>query len=264
MAQRRRDAPSGQIGLFEEARLFALLSDQQEQLVSTLVAQAAQAEAAARQRDELRRDLEGSLDRLQEVHHRIRNHLQTVTGLLSAQELSESSPSARRALQQSVARLTSIAAIHDLLARDPTSGELRLSDLAERLARHLLHQAGAERRLRVRCSLAPVSLRSREATSFVLVLTELLSNAIEHAFPADGEGDIQVTLTCEARRALLEVSDNGRGLPEGFDPKACESLGMRLASRLAERDLAGSLESWSDGGARFRISFPLPAEEEAP
>jgi two-component sensor histidine kinase len=254
----------------DEATLLARLSEHQTRLVSDTLKRAARSDRIAREKQRLARDLEGSRDRLQEVHHRVRNHLQMVTGLLSAQEVSEQSPTARRALQRSVARLTSVAAIHDLLARDPGSGKLRLPELAEQLSRHLLTQAGAEHRLQVRLDVAALDLPPREATAFVLILTELLTNAVEHGFPADGSGQIQVRVAQHQGRAVLEVADTGRGLPEGFDLGRAESLGLRLVGRLAERDLGGAAEAWngprrdkaqadSSAGACFRVEFPVPA-----
>jgi len=253
---------------WDEATLLARLAEQQGRLVFDTLRRAARSERVSQENERLARDLAVSLDRIQEVHHRIRNHLQTVTGLLSAQEVSEPSPSARRALRKSISRLTSIAAIHDLLARDPRSGQLRLPELAARLSRHLLRQAGAEERVRVRCEVAPLNLGPREATAFVLILTELLSNAIEHGFPGEQAGEIRVRVARKPAgrgraagrgggEALLEVRDTGCGLPEGFELGETESLGLQLVTRLAERDLGGRAQARNAGGACFRIAFPL-------
>ena len=241
----------------DEASLLAHLAEQQTALVSDTLERAARSERLSRRNKRLARDLEGSLDRIQEVHHRVRNHLQALTGLLSAQEVAETSPGARQALQKSIGRLTSIAAIHDLLARDPRSGELRLPTLAERLARDLIAQAGAEGRLRTRVDVAPISLAPREATAVVLILTELLSNAVEHAFPGQAPGEIAVSLTAGGGKAALEVRDTGVGLPQGFDLAHGDSLGLRLVARLAQRDLRGQATARTDGGACFRILFPV-------
>lgn len=257
MEDTEREALTGNLGWHDESALLERLREQQAELVSETLARAAHNDVAAGEKKRLEEDLAGSRDRLQEVHHRVRNHLQIVTGLLSAQEISERSTTARRALQKSIARLTSIAAIHDLLARDASSGELQLPELARHLSQHLLDQAGAERRLRVHIDMASVSLPSREATAFVLILTELLSNAIEHGFPEEGSGGITVLLTRDGADAVLEMKDTGRGLPPGFDISLTESLGLKLVARLAERDLRGSIAAWNAEGACFRIRFPV-------
>ncbi len=182
-----------------------------------------------------------------------------MTGLLSAQEVAEQSPVARRALHRSVARLTSIAAVHDLLARDPASGDLRLPDFARQLTRHLLGHAGAEHRLRVHVDVCSIALPAKQGTALVLILTELLSNAIEHAFPQEGRGEIFLHAAQEGDKAVLEVRDTGRGLPPGFDMRRSDSLGLRLIARLAERDLGGSATAQGTDGACFRVTFPLPS-----
>ncbi len=263
MEGRERPRSDNQLTLYDEAALLARLSEQQERLVSRVLEQAARSTDVSAENARLSRDLAGSRDRLQEVHHRIRNHLQTVTGLLSAQGLTERSPSARSAVQKGVSRLAAIAAIHDLLARDPTSEELRLPDLAGQLARHLLHHAGAEERLRVHAEVSPLMLPAKEASAFVLILTELLCNAIEHAFPADGRGDIFIRITRSGEEALLEVRDTGCGLPADFDLERADSLGLRLVTRLAQRDLGGSVVASSTDGACFRVTFPLPGTKES-
>ena len=259
MTRRARPPAEDQLTLYDEASLLKRLSEQQSRLVSDLLTQAARSGDISEENTRLAKDLSGSLDRLQEVHHRVRNHLQTVTGLLSAQEVAEQSPAARRALQKSVARLTSIAAIHDLLARDPASGDLRLRDFAQQLARQLLKHAGAEQRLRVHVDVCSLTLPPKQGTAFVLILTELLSNAIEHAFPGEGKGEIFLRAAQEGDTVLLEVRDTGRGLPTGFDLQRSDSLGLRLITRLAERDLGGSTTACDAGGACFRVTFPLPA-----
>lgn len=243
--------------MFDEVTLLNRLSDQQSLVVGQALEQAARTEAISHENVRLARELAGSIDRIQEVHHRIRNHLQTVTGLLSAEEIGAESPTARRALQKSIARLTSIAAIHDLLARDPDSGGLCLPELAERLAHHLLRQAGAEGRVRVCLTVADIKMAPRATTAFVLILTELLSNAVEHGFPGGRAGEIAVRVEAVGQQAELEVRDDGCGLPKDIDLARLESLGLRLVARLAERDLGGAIEIRSEGGTCFRVRFPI-------
>lgn len=264
MGARARGRSDGQLTLYDEATLLTRLSERQTQLVSDVLQQAAQVAYVSEENARLERDLAGSIDRLQEVHHRVRNHLQTVMGLLSAQEIGEKSVTARRALQRSVERLTSIAAIHDLLARDPSSGLLRLPELTQTLARHLLKQSNAEHRLRIVTDVSPLLLHPKRATAFVLVLTELISNAIEHGFTEEERGEVCVQVEQHGDEAVMEVRDSGRGLPPGFDLEEGDSLGLRLIARLAERDLNGSVLAYNDGGACFRIVFPIKVLEGEP
>jgi two-component sensor histidine kinase len=264
MGVERQGQPSGRITLFDEANLLARLSERQWHLVSSVLEQAALADQVSAENGRLARDLADSVDRIQEVHHRVRNHLQTVTGLLSAQEITERSPTARRALQKSVGRLASIAAIHHLLARDPTADVLGLPELIEQLAQHLLQSVNAEGRVRLTIEVSPLSLNTREATALVLILTELISNAIEHGFPGGATGEIALRVASQAGMAVLEVRDNGFGLPPDLDLGNTDSLGLGLVARLAERDLGGCISAQSDGGAVFRVTFPVRAPEGGP
>ncbi len=257
-AQGRRER---QLSLYDEAQLLTRLSERQTVLVFDVLSQAAETSRVSAENARLQRDLAGSFDRLQEVHHRVRNHLQTVTGLLSAQEIEEKSPTARRALQKSVVRLSSIAAIHDLLARDPASGELRTPELAQQLTRHLLRHSNVEHRVRIRTDVSPLTLGSKQVTAFVLILTELLSNAIEHAFSEGRTGEISLRVSQERAQAVLQVRDNGCGLPRDFAFEQADGLGLRLVWRLAERDLNGSIVAHNDNGACFRLTFPTQQRE---
>ncbi len=253
---------------WDEANLLAELAERQERLVSDMLSRATENLEAAELRSafqvaeaenaRLAQELAGSLDRLQEVHHRIRNHLQAVTGLLSAEEVAAESAGARQALRDSIARLTSIAAIHDLLARDPRSGKLCLAELIERLSQHLLAQAGATGRVGVRAQVAEVELDGKATTALVLILTELLSNAIEHGFPQHAQGQVDVRLVQAGPVVRLTVRDNGPGLPAGFDAAHASTLGLKLVARLAERDLGGRLSVSSHEGACFEVEFALP------
>lgn len=260
--------------------MLARLSERQTELVSQTLTRLARGRRAEARNLRLTRELAGSRDRIQEIHHRVRNHLQAVSGLLSMHEARETSPGARQALRQGIARLTAVAAIHDMLARDPESGELRLPELARRLTRHLLMQAGAEGRVHVHTQVAEVSLGAKEAVAAVLVLTELVSNAIEHGFPGEAMGEISIRLTVAtgaggAQQATLVIQDTGPGLCEGFHVGEGGGTGLKLVRRLVERDLQGSITARNAvrehetisgcaatrcaGGACFRVDFPLPS-----
>jgi two-component sensor histidine kinase len=251
---------SGRISLHDEANLFARLSECQSQLVLDLLRQAADASTVEAENQQLASELADSFDRIQEVHHRIRNHLQTVTGLLSAHEITEESPTARRALQKSVARLASIAAIHDLLTRDPASGMLELPALVPQLAQHLLRSMDAEDRVSIVVEASPLELPPREATAFVLIVTEVISNALEHGFPGNASGQIGIRVSFDGDVAVLEIRDSGCGLPADFDLRKACNLGLGLAFRLAERDLGGSFSARNEGGAVFTVTFPARAQ----
>jgi two-component sensor histidine kinase len=233
------------------------VAERQSSLVSSLFEQATRAQHVSAENQRLTGDLAASLDRIQEVHHRVRNHLQAVTGLLSAQELAERSPTARRALQRSVGRLTSIAAIHGLLAREPASGSLQLPELIEQLSQHLLRSLDPGGAVCLKAEIAPMSLSARKSTALVLILAELIANAVEHGFTAGAAGEIALRVADEGDAAVLEVRDSGIGLPSEPDLGSMKGIGLSLVDRLVERELKGSISAETDGGAVFRVTFPV-------
>ncbi len=248
---------------WNEATLLSELADHQAELVLDTLTRAEHTRTIEQENHRLSRELELSLDRIQEVHHRVRNHLQAVTGLLSAEEAAGAPEAAQRALRESIARLTSIAAIHDLLARDPRSGRVRLGELVESLSRHLLAQSGAEDRVRVEVQIEEATLHGKRLTAVVLVLTELIFNALEHGFPGGATGRVEVTLARAEAQLNLVVKDDGCGLPAGLETRSQQRLGLRLVQRLVERDLGGRLtvHSGPGRGACFEIAFPVSAED---
>jgi two-component sensor histidine kinase len=248
---------SRQISLSDEVSILARVAERQSSLVSSLLEQATRAQDISAENQRLMSELAGSLDRIQEVHHRVRNHLQTVTGLLSAQELTERSPTARRALQRSVGRLVSIAAIHELLAREPASESLQLPELIGQLSQGLLRSLDPGGGVCLKAEIAPMSLSARKGTAFALILAELIANAIEHGFPAGAAGQIALRVAHERDVAVVEVRDSGIGLPSELDLGSMKGVGLSLVARLVERELKGRLSAETDGGAVFRITFPV-------
>jgi two-component system, sensor histidine kinase PdtaS len=164
----------------------------------------------------------------QEIHHRVKNNLQTVASLL---RLRGSAGDPSRALADSVDRVLSIAEVHDLLTAS-REGAVDLADLVRRLATMLGHGLGAEP---APTELAPVTVPGETATSVALVFCELYANALEH-----GGGDASVRLAEEDGTAVLEVRDRGPGLPRDFDPQ--RSLGLKIAYALVADDLGGTIE----------------------
>jgi two-component sensor histidine kinase len=103
----------------------------------------------------------------------------------------------------------------------------------------------------------PLSLPSKKATSLALVANELIANALRHAFPGRSRGRVEVTLAQHDREVLLEVADDGVGLPADFDLRRDARTGLRVGQRLVERDLRGELTLDRDGGTRAAVRFPL-------
>ena len=230
-------------------------SDSEIALLGSIGAQVGMGVENMRLREEARRaEALGVL--LQEMHHRIKNNLQTVADLLSLEAANSTSPEARKSLRDSISRIKSIAAVHQLLSVE----QLRLTDITE-LARQVCgilqqHLARPEQALEMSVAGPAIFLPSKQATAVALVINEMIANAIEHAFP-NGAGRVSIDLTEHDGRILLVIQDNGRGLPSDFDLDRSEGLGLRIARTLVEKDLAGTLrlDHPAGCGARASIEF---------
>jgi len=194
---------------------------------------------------------------IQEMHHRIKNNLQTVADLLSLEMSSSPNPEARKSLRDSITRIKSIAAVHQLLSLE----QLRLTNITA-LARQvcdisLHHMVRPDRRIEATITGPAIYLPSKQATALALVMNELIANALEHAFDNGQRGHLAITLEQDGAQVAVAVADNGRGLPEGFDIDSRGGLGLQIVRTLVEKDLAGvfRLETPAAGGSRATLTF---------
>jgi two-component system, sensor histidine kinase PdtaS len=178
----------------------------------------------------------------QEIHHRVKNNLQTVASLLRLQARSESTDP-RKALEDSVNRILAIAAVHEVLTQRRDE-EVDLEELIDRLRSMLVQGLGAEKR--VESTLERVSLAGNRATALALVFSELLQNALEHG------GDlVRVELAKRNGQVVLSIADDGQGI-EGDDG----GTGLSIVRALVRDELRGTLDLVSDGGLRAEVVFP--------
>lgn len=202
---------------------------------------------------------------LQEMHHRVRNNLQTVAALLSMQARHASCGAWTQPLQEAVARIQSIATIHDLL-----SGSDLTSTTITAIARKVVDEASINvvpPTLTLHFHVEPndVEIRSRQATIFALLLNEVLTNAIVHGMKGRVNGSIQIAASQDGSMTEIRVDDDGVGLPDEFDLAAQDGLGLRIISTLATSDLKGgfNLVRRQEGGTRAIIRFPAADETQA-
>jgi two-component sensor histidine kinase/putative methionine-R-sulfoxide reductase with GAF domain len=179
----------------------------------------------------------------QEIHHRVKNNLQTVASLLRLQSrAAELDP--RRALDDSVNRILAIAAVHEVLM-ERREEEVELADLLDRLRAMLVQGLGSEKV--VEASLEPVQLAGSRATALALVFSELLQNALEH-----GGGSVRVELARRNSDVVLAISDDGIGI-EG---EPVSGTGLSIVEALVRDELQGTLALSSNGGLRAEVVFP--------
>jgi two-component sensor histidine kinase/putative methionine-R-sulfoxide reductase with GAF domain len=181
----------------------------------------------------------------QEIHHRVKNNLQTVASLLRLQARSPEQIDPRKALDDSVNRILAIAAVHEVLT-ERRDDDVELDDLLDRLRAMLVQGLGAAKRVEAR--LEPVSLAGNRATALALVFSELLQNALEH-----GGTSVQVELAQRNGDVVLAIADDGTGMDDGGG-----GTGLSIVRALVRDELRGtlSLESQSVGGLRAEVVFP--------
>jgi PAS domain S-box-containing protein len=201
---------------------------------------------------------------LKEVHHRVKNNLQVISSLLSMQAASMQDPTASRSLQDSQERVQCMALIHERLNRNGEPDWIDFREYAAALARDLFYSYGVDsERIRLRFELDPISLGFHQAIPCGLILNELLTNSLKHAFPSDRAGQILVKLSWQAGRPVkLTVADNGVGLPAEFHWKDSQSLGLRIISILG-RQLDATVEREPGSGTVFSLEFPRTTPPKA-
>jgi two-component system, sensor histidine kinase PdtaS len=207
--------------------------------------------------DQARRGLQRTSALLQEMHHRVRNNLQTVAALLSMQARHATSKDVVVPLNEAVGRIRSIAAIHDVLS----SGSIRETTV-DVIAKHVTDEASItvippNANISFDIAGSDVWVSSREATVLALLINEFVTNSVVHGFTGRDEGRIGIRAWLSDHVTVIEVADDGRGVPRGFDPGATTGLGLQIARTLTESDLNGNLEitPCRDGGTLVRVMF---------
>lgn len=199
---------------------------------------------------------------LQEVHHRVKNNLQVVSSLINMQVRRVQDTSSRGALVECQNRVQAIALIHEKLYQSKDYGRVLFSEYARSLAANIFHATGASPgNVEFNVEIDNISLTVDKAIPCGLILNELITNALKHAFPNNGRGTIGVELRrVGAGELMLAVSDDGIGMPIDFDPATSHSLGVSLVTTLAEQ-LDGRLDILRSHGTTFRITFPVETQE---
>ncbi|HEX5568558.1 MAG TPA: histidine kinase N-terminal domain-containing protein [Streptomyces sp.] len=205
---------------------------------------------------------------IREIHHRVKNNLQTVAALLrlQARRIGEGSgDTAREALEEAVRRVGSIAIVHETLSQN-LDERVEFDEIADRV-------------LAMVAEISPGMVTGRRvgrfgvlaaevATPLSMVLTEVLQNALEHGFRPGERGTVEVTALRstgarrEGGRLLVTVQDDGRGLPKGFDLHTAGNLGLQIVRTLVEGELGGTFEMVPAPGGGTRVILDIPVEQD--
>ena len=207
---------------------------------------------------------------IREIHHRVKNNLQTISSLLRLQGRRLTSPEAKAAVEESVRRIRSIALVHETLSHE-AGDELPFDDIVRPLVRMVEEGLiSPEHPVSFELEGDAGRLPATVATSMSVVLTELLQNVVDHAYPPDlasEEGRVVVSLANDDAELQVTVADDGVGLPEGFSIEAATGLGLSIVRTLVTTELHGSIEMRRGDGPPERpgttVHLVVPLAERA-
>jgi PAS domain S-box-containing protein len=200
---------------------------------------------------------------LREIHHRVKNNMQVVSSLLALQAEMENEQ-LKQVLLESQQRIMAMAMIHEQLYSGKNLATIDFSAYLKSIVQHLQGAYGNQDNVRISLELDKVELEIDQAVPCGLIINELITNSFKHAFPKGAKGTIQIRVhLVNGTEVVLEVSDNGVGIPPGLDLCTPSSLGLRLVHGLLRHQLKGGLDVANQGGTAFTIRWPLTAGEGA-
>ncbi|HNJ04443.1 MAG TPA: sensor histidine kinase, partial [Leptospiraceae bacterium] len=192
---------------------------------------------------------------LKEIHHRVKNNLQVIVSLLDLQSDRVEDRVALEALRECQNRVKSISLIHERLYESRDLAQVDFPEYIRMLMDNLLRSYGVEPdRVRMRIEVVDIRLGLDTAIPCGLIIHELVSNALKHAFPGGRSGEIRVGIYADGDRNFLVVSDNGKGFGGVSDFRTVSSLGLQLVDTLTSQ-INGNIDFHTNGGTEFIISF---------
>ncbi len=191
---------------------------------------------------------------LQEIHHRVKNNLAVISGLLQLESFNTDNPELQKGLLESQRRIKSMALIHEKLYQSESLSDIAFDEYVQDLSISINQalDAGNEIELVIDCD--SFQLNVNQAIPCALIINELLSNAYEHGVNGKDDGQILLSIHKKNKRVSVSVKDNGSGMPEDFDPKHTSSMGFTIISTLIGQ-LKSDLDIKSENGARISFQF---------
>jgi len=194
---------------------------------------------------------------LREIHHRVKNNMQVISSLLMLQEELSEDEKVIEMLKDSQNRIISMALIHEKLYRSENFSRIDLKEYIDDLVSGLFQSYGiSEDKVALNINAENVLLGIDSAIPCGLIINELVSNSLKHAFPEDESGEINILIhSTDEDMIELSIGDNGIGIPEDLDFRRTESLGLRIVNVLVENQLHGEITLNRDRGTKFKIKF---------
>lgn len=192
---------------------------------------------------------------LSEIHHRVKNNLAVISGMMQLQLYDESNPAVQEKLNDGMLRIQTMANIHELLYNTKSFAKLSFEDIIQKLANNVTAAMSGNREIDLKIDSDPVELNINQAIPCSLIINEVLTNIFKHAFENKARGIIDISIHQKGRNVDLVISDDGVGLPEDFNLDDNRSLGKNIIKILSEQ-LAASIDLFNNGhGTTFELHF---------
>jgi PAS domain S-box-containing protein len=193
---------------------------------------------------------------LREIHHRVKNNMQIMSSLLRLQAAGTKDKMAKKILQESRGRIYTMALVHEKLYQSKDLSNIDMGRYIQVFVPHLFHTFDASaRKISLHMQCESVELDITRAIPCGLIINELVSNAIKHAFPGDRKGKMCIDLRREKGKIIFGVKDNGVGLSEHVDVRQSETMGFQIVNDLVKQ-LRADMKIISENGIKFEIVFP--------
>jgi len=199
---------------------------------------------------------------LKEIHHRVKNNLQIVASLINLQMQNLTDTNVLELLKESQNRIKSMALIHEKLYMAKNMSRINIANYINDLTRHLLRSySSSVAGIDLDINVAEINIDIDKTISLGLTINEIVSNSLKHAFPQENMNDgfmpkIHLNMKSAEENIILEISDNGKGIPESFDFRNTQTLGLQLVNALVKQ-LDGEIQLDSTQGTKFTITFPV-------
>jgi len=194
---------------------------------------------------------------LQEIHHRVKNNMSVVSSLLGLQISSINDEKAKEALKDSQNRVQTMSMIHESLYRSDNLASIDMQTYFTNLGKSIFQGYNVNGKVILKIDAEYIFIGAKQSSPLGLIVNEMLSNSLKHAFPDNQQGEININLQKMDDQIELIYSDDGIGIAEDFDIQNADSLGLKLIKLLAEGQLDGSLDMESKNGTKFTITFNL-------
>ena len=199
---------------------------------------------------------------LSEIHHRVKNNLALVSGMLQMQVFDEENEEVLNKLNNSMLRVETMASIHQLLYESSSFSRLEFSKIIDKLIKATHSSFSADKEIEIEVETEPFELNINQAVPCALIINEVITNVYKHAFKGRDKGWIRAKLSHDNSRVTFKMEDDGLGLPDGFDMSNLSSLGTKIITALVKQ-LGGTFELTprKEGGTTFHLEFPVKDEK---